>query len=105
RVEEVQAEDALGLGAGGGDRRDGERGGVRGEPCAGRGGRGAGEEVALQRQVLGRRLDHPGGAGGRAQLGGGGQARQERLRVLAEAALLAQAGEHVGQPRSGPLQG
>ena len=60
RVEEVHADDALGPRRGGGDRGDRQRGGVA-SPARSRGRRSrasAREQLALELERLGRRLDH-----------------------------------------------
>ena len=85
RVEEVHPDDALGTVHGGGDRRDRDRRGVRGQDAvrADDLARQAPEEVGLQRQRFGRGLDHEVAGGEGGQVVDGVQALPRRRDVLA----------------------
>ncbi len=103
-VEEVQADQSARVRHRGGDRRHRQRRGVRGQPCARRGSGGAREQVAFERQVLRRGLDHPVGAGDAPEVLREVEARQQRSGLGVQAALGSQAGEEVGQGGAGPRE-
>ena len=105
-VEEVHADDALRPFRGGGDLRDGESGGVRGQhrlrPADSLERR---EELPLRLELLDDRLDHELAAGEVLEVGSQGEAAERGVdRRLIQLAFLHLAGEKVRDPVPRPVR-